>query len=123
MSYTPVKAFMPSQAFLQYLDTIPLTPAAEKRRKDQEKAEELRLVAERAAKNRELELERERRLIAEAEARANRGPVKRGWQVPKKDKHVVVGRIHLMEDDDPNPHRASTQYSLNARFDIRNGHG
>lgn len=108
---TPVHpGFLPSPAFAKWMETIPKTAEGERRAKERMSAEE----AERAEKIDGRRMKRIERMQREEAARAERAlNPSRGWgHVHDKPKHVVVGRIHLMEDDD----RERRGYATSQRF-------
>ena len=100
MSCVPLRPFTASAAFLSYLDTLDPTDAYEKRQRMLAKAEKAQRLADYEDSLARRAALRETKAIADAEERAKRPPSQRGWgKGGKRDKHVVLGRVHMMEDD------------------------
>lgn len=107
----PAEPWTPSLAFLQFLDSLPRTAAYER----QLRANKARMDAELAELRANAASEREvRRIRAEALLSDPLRPApKRGWSNARKVKHVVKGRLHLIEDDDE---KGRTGYVERNRF-------
>lgn len=114
---TPVHpAFLPTAAFTKWLSMLPPTPALARKLAAQGKEEAKRREIEGQERQRFVQEEREKRAILAADREADRGPIRRGWASAPKAKHVVLGRLHLIEDDDIDDRRGRTGYIIKNRF-------
>lgn len=94
-AYFPEKPFAPSPHFLAWLAGLPITRRYERELEAKAKVEALAKAHEREQERIEAE---QRRAMAEAAK-----PPRSTKYNRRKEKHVVLGRLHLMEDDDPDP--------------------
>lgn len=91
-------AFLPSAGFLAWLDLLPPTPRYAKILAARAKAEAAEAQRRQAEREAQWEASREQREQATREREAQRTK-RRSWHHAKA-KHIVTGRLHLMEDDD-----------------------
>lgn len=107
-------AFLPSKAFVQWLDSLPPTPRHAKVLAERAKAEEAAVKQRQAERERQWGALRDQRLAEQRDRYNETRRERRGWGKHKKPKHVVTGRLHLMEDDDRAHER--TGYAEHNRF-------
>lgn len=109
----PTEPWIPSAAFMAFLDTLPRTAAYDAKLRAQRKREEEAEEAE-ALRRADDAYFREIERIQRGEQHPDDQPKKkRGWNSTNKIKHVVKGRLHLIEDDDE---KGRTGYMERNRF-------
>lgn len=85
--------WLPTAKFLKFLDTLEPTPRHAKVLADREKERKAQASAAQAEREAAWAVARDAALDAEPRVRGRVGPYQ------PREKHVVTGRVHYMEDD------------------------
>jgi hypothetical protein len=112
----PAEAWTPSPAFMAFLDGLPKTPSFAKRLRQIEREQD-ELLEEIRASSKQWKINERERFAALRNDPMRPAPL-RGWSNARKVKHVVKGRLHLIEDDDE---KGRTGYVERNRFEFDNG--